>query len=227
MLAVLYDIHGNLPALEAVLEDARGAGADRFLLGGDYAAFGAWPAETVARLDALRDATWIRGNWDRWLATHPAEDLPAEPVIRAAAAAALEELDAATVQRLGALPPTAALGGACFCHASPASDMRGFSPEPDDTDEELAGDVAQPLLVFGHTHLQFARRRGGTLLCNPGSVGLPFDRDQRAAYALLPEGGEPELRRVSYDHAAVAAALRERGEAWADSTAGRIERAGP
>ena len=65
MLALLYDIHGNLPALEAVLEDAEGAGADRFILGGDYAAFGAWPAETVERLRGL-DARWLRGNVDRW-----------------------------------------------------------------------------------------------------------------------------------------------------------------
>ena len=60
MIALLYDVHGNLPALEAVLEDAEGAGADRYLLGGDYAAFGAWPAETVGRLKAL-DALWLRG----------------------------------------------------------------------------------------------------------------------------------------------------------------------
>ena len=63
MLALLYDIHGNLPALDAVLEDCP---ADRFLLGGDYTAFGAWPRETVARLREL-DAEWIRGNVDRWL----------------------------------------------------------------------------------------------------------------------------------------------------------------
>ncbi len=60
MLALLYDIHGNLPALEAVLEDAEGAGADRFILGGDYAAFGAWPAETVERLRGLDAALAAR-----------------------------------------------------------------------------------------------------------------------------------------------------------------------
>jgi hypothetical protein len=63
VIALLYDVHGNLPALEAVLKDAEGAGADRFLLGGDYAAFGGWPAETVGRLKAL-DARWLRGNVD-------------------------------------------------------------------------------------------------------------------------------------------------------------------
>src|ERR687894_186122 len=68
VLAVLYDIHGNLPALEAVLADAHEQGARRFFLGGDYATFGAWPAQTVARLRELQDATWIRGNWERWQA---------------------------------------------------------------------------------------------------------------------------------------------------------------
>ena len=65
MLALLFDIHGNLPALEAVLDDARATGAQRYLLGGDYAVFGGWPAETLARLRELPDATWIRGNADR------------------------------------------------------------------------------------------------------------------------------------------------------------------
>ncbi len=67
MRGLLYDIHGNLLALEAVLEDADGLGVDRFVLGGDYALFGAWPSETVERLRRL-DAVWIRGNGERWTA---------------------------------------------------------------------------------------------------------------------------------------------------------------
>ena len=75
MLALLYDVHGNLPALEAVLKDCP---ADRYLLGGDYAVAGAWPRETVARLDGL-DAEWIRGNTDRWLVdAHDAPDAVAD-----------------------------------------------------------------------------------------------------------------------------------------------------
>jgi hypothetical protein len=65
VLALLYDVHGNLPALEAVLRDAETAGATRFLLGGDYALFGPFPGETIERLRALPDASWIRGNVDR------------------------------------------------------------------------------------------------------------------------------------------------------------------
>ncbi len=66
VIAVLYDVHGNLQALDAVLADARAAGASHWVLGGDYALFGAWPAETVARLRELEPASWIRGNVDRW-----------------------------------------------------------------------------------------------------------------------------------------------------------------
>jgi hypothetical protein len=66
-IALLYDVHGNLLALNAVLEDAEAAGADSYLLGGDYAAFGPWPRETVERLQLLPRALWIRGNGERWL----------------------------------------------------------------------------------------------------------------------------------------------------------------
>jgi len=68
MRALIYDVHGNVLALEAVLEDVHAAGANRFLLGGDYGLFGPWPEETVATLRGLPDATWIRGNVDRWTA---------------------------------------------------------------------------------------------------------------------------------------------------------------
>ena len=226
MLAVLYDIHGNLPALEAVLADAHAQGAGRFLLGGDYAAFGAWPAQTVARLDELQDATWIRGNWDRWQVDP--SSLPDDEVVQGAARAVLAELDERTVARLGALPPTVSSDETLFCHASPSSDMRSFAPDGAGEDEaELLAGVAEPRVVFGHTHLQFKRASaGGITLVNPGSVGLPLDGDTRAAYALLHPSGEVELRRVAYDHAHAAAALRERGEPWTEAIAQRLENAG-
>ena len=85
-LAVLYDVHGNLPALDAVLEDARFHGAERFMLGGDYSLFGPWPGETVARLREL-PAAWIRGNGERWTAA-PA-DAPDDEVVQGAIGAVL------------------------------------------------------------------------------------------------------------------------------------------
>src|SRR5437763_10661022 len=84
-VALLYDVHGNLPGLEAVLDDAAEQGAEQFVLGGDYALFGAWPEETVARLRELPDARWIRGNGERWTA-RPGE-APDNEVVQGAIAA--------------------------------------------------------------------------------------------------------------------------------------------
>src|SRR4051812_50082762 len=86
MEALVYDVHGNLPALEAVLADAAGQGADRYVLGGDYALFGGWPAETVDLLKTLTAALWIRGNGERW--TNAPGDAPDNPVVQGAIAAA-------------------------------------------------------------------------------------------------------------------------------------------
>jgi predicted phosphodiesterase len=71
LLGILYDIHGNLPALERVLEDASALDVDRWLLGGDYGTPSPWPEETIARLKELPNATWIRGNGERWLREPP------------------------------------------------------------------------------------------------------------------------------------------------------------
>src|SRR5439155_17153293 len=116
--------------------------------------------------------------------------------------------------------------GTLYCHGSPVSDVRSFFPQPGPDDEELLAGVAERRLVFGHTHLQFSRTvEGGTELVNPGSVGMPMDGDQRAAYALVGDDGALDLRRVAYDHEASAAAVRERlGEAG-ELPARRIERA--
>src|SRR5438045_3968877 len=97
MLAMLFDIHGNLPALEAVLDDARAQGADRWLLGGDFAVFGGWPAETVAKLQELPEASWIRGNVDRWAATAP----PDFDLALGGVSACREMLDVETIELLG------------------------------------------------------------------------------------------------------------------------------
>ncbi len=223
MLALLYDIHGNLGALDAVLEDAERAGARSFVLGGDYALFGAYPWETLERLRTL-DADWIRGNGERWSAAPG--DAPDDAVVQEAIAASREALDASTLEELAALPETIRIEGALYCHASPASDVRSFWPEPADDEGELLAGVDEERLVFGHTHLPFRRRsERGVELVNPGSVGLPFDGDPRAAYAIVDDAGKVEHRRVEYDHAASARALRERFEGgFVDRFSGAIER---
>jgi predicted phosphodiesterase len=217
MLALLFDIHGNLPALEAVLDDARAAGARRYLLGGDYAVFGGWQPETIARLRELQDATWIRGNVDRWAASHVPEPEP----IHSGVLATRDLLDAESIAALGALPESADLGGGTRAwHASPKSDLRSFTPEPGDDEAELLEGVRERRLIFGHTHLPFRRMSavGDVELVNPGSVGMPFDGDHRAGYALLAADGTIVHRRIAYDHAPVAAALRERYDdaPWVD-----------
>jgi diadenosine tetraphosphatase ApaH/serine/threonine PP2A family protein phosphatase len=226
VLALLYDMHGNLRAFRAVLADARAAGATWFLLGGDYAAFGAEPVETLAELRALDDAVWIRGNWERWCA-HPEQALD-NPVVQGALRAVLAALDEATVAQLGALPTSAVLDGTRYCHGSPRSDMDSFLPEPQDGEEDLLEDATEHRIVFGHTHLQFTRSTAGVVeLVNPGSVGFPLDGDTRAAYALVDDEGAIELRRVDYDVEAAAGALLERyaGEEWAAATAERLRAA--
>jgi predicted phosphodiesterase len=223
LIALIYDVHGNLPALEAVLEDAREAGAERFLLGGDYALFGAWPAETVARLRDL-DADWIRGNGERWTA-NPSH-APDDPVVQGAIAASREALGEETVAELAALPESHTQGDCLFVHGSPSSDVRSFLPDPAPDEPELLAGVTADRLVFGHTHLQFRRRATrGIELLNPGSVGMPFDGDPRAGYALIGDDGEIEARRVLYDRVAAATAVRERFPEFGETVARRIEQA--
>lgn len=219
MLAVLYDVHGNLPALEAVLADARAAGADRFVLGGDYCAEGPWPRETLERLQALPEASWIRGNTDRALLGD--DDLlgPDGPLVFARGALARDQ-----VEWLHTLPERLAFGGELFCHASPLSDEETFGPEPAPGDERLLAGEHRRTIVFGHSHVQF-RRPGPaqTQLVNPGSVGMPLDGDARAAWALRSPDGAIELRRTEYDRAEVIARLREIGSEWAELVARRLE----
>jgi diadenosine tetraphosphatase ApaH/serine/threonine PP2A family protein phosphatase len=226
MLALLYDIHGNLPALEAVLADAEAAGADRFLLGGDYALFGAWPGEVLDRLEALPYATWIRGNGERW--TSDPANAPDTELVQEAVRECARLIGAERVSTLAALPEQAVLDGTRFCHGSPVSDVRSFFAQPADDEPELLAGVAERRLVFGHTHLGFMRDAvtpDGPELLNPGSVGMPFDGDPRAAYALIHDDRTVERRRVGYDHLLVGRALRERFGAWAETVAKRIEQA--
>jgi diadenosine tetraphosphatase ApaH/serine/threonine PP2A family protein phosphatase len=203
VLGLLYDIHGNLPALEAVLEDCP---ADQFLLGGDYTAFGAWPRETIARLREL-DADWIRGNVDRWMV----DDSDVIDAVRPLIERSREMLGEQLSRELAALPESTTSDDTLYCHASPLSDMESFFPEAHETDAELLMGVEARRVVFGHTHLQFTRvGPGGIELVNPGSVGMPLDGDRRAAYALLADDDSVELRRVEYDWQLAAREVRAR-----------------
>jgi predicted phosphodiesterase len=219
MLACLYDVHGNLPALEAVLEDAQARGATRWVLGGDYALLGGWPAETVARLRELENAVWIRGNGERW--TGEPDSAPEHLVRDGAIGFVRRELGEELVAAMHEIAALAHDRDALVCHASPPSDVRSFLPEPADDEAELLDGVRHARVIFGHTHLPFRRVSavGGIELVNPGSVGLPLDGDVRAAYAFVEPHGAVEHRRVEYDVSAAVERLRSIGEPWCDVVA--------
>src|SRR3954454_20095927 len=139
MEALVYDVHGNLLALEAVLADASTAGVTGYVLGGDYALFGGWPKETVQRLRELEPALWIRGNGERWTARP--QDAPENPVVPGAIAAARAALGEQLVEDLAALPASITRGETLICHGSPQSDVRSFEPEPADDEPELLDKV--------------------------------------------------------------------------------------
>jgi diadenosine tetraphosphatase ApaH/serine/threonine PP2A family protein phosphatase len=220
VLAVLYDIHGNLIALDEVLKDAEALGADSYLLGGDFASWSPWPRETIERLRGLPGATWIRGNGERWLKEPPLD--------RPEVMQALSENDSglgADEGWLSSLQAQVELDGILFVHGSPLSDVESFAREPTNDDERLLNGQRDRTVVFGHSHLQF-RRPGpnGTTLVNPGSAGMPLDGDVRAAYALLREDGELEFRRVEYDVERAARTWEEVGGTFGMFAAQRLRR---
>ncbi len=221
MLGLLYDIHGNLPALEAVLADAERVGVDRWLLGGDYGTPSPWPLETLARLRKLDNATWIRGNGERWL-REPPTDLPE---VMASYEHFLGDLPDDEIAWLYALPERAELDGVLYVHGSPLSDVESFAPEPQEDEARMLAGVRDRVVVFGHSHQQF-RRPGpdGTTLVNPGSAGMPLDGDRRAAWAVSPASGEFEFRRCEYDVERAAAGYRGMSGEFGEFAARRIEK---
>jgi predicted phosphodiesterase len=206
MLGVLYDIHGNMPALEPVLEEAQAVGVDRWLLGGDYGTPSPWPLETLDRLRKLEPATWIRGNGERWLRDPPLD----RPEVMQVYELFTGGLPDSVVEWLYGLPPQAELDGVLYVHGSPLADDDSFAPQPQEGEQRLLAGVHDRLVVFGHSHQQF-RRPGpeNTELLNPGSVGMPWDGDHRAAYAVI-DGDRVECRRVEYDWEGSVAAVRDR-----------------
>jgi len=221
MLALLYDVHGNLPALEAVLSDAREAGAERWLLGGDYGTPSPWPLETLECLRRLRGATWIRGNGERWL-VEPPEDRPEVIDVYERFRGSIPEHEVAW---LYGLPLQAELDGVLYVHGSPLADDESFAAEPQPGEERLLAGVRDRTVVFGHSHLQF-RRPGAnrTDLVNPGSVGMPLDGNRRAAWALRTDTGDLDFRRTEYDWERAAAGYRSLGGDFGELAARRIER---
>ena len=221
MLGLLYDIHGNLPALERVLEQAEAEGVDRWLLGGDYGTPSPWPLETLDRLEQLPNATWIRGNGERWLREPPLD----RPEVMKSYEIFAGGLPDDVVDWLYGLPPQAELDGVLYVHGSPLSDVESFAPQPEADEGRLLAGVRDRRIVFGHSHQQF-RRPGpaGVELLNPGSVGMPLDGDTRSAWAVRTARGDFEFRRTEYDAQRAADAYRQLGGDFGELAARRIER---
>jgi predicted phosphodiesterase len=219
VLGILYDIHGNLDALDKVLPEAEAAGVDRWLLGGDYGVVSPYPLETLSRLRELPNATWIRGNGERWL-VEPPED---RPEVRETYEGFHGQIPDEEVRWLYALPPQAEFDGILYVHGSPLADDESFAAEPQEGEERLLAGVYSRTIVFGHSHLQF-RRSGpsGTELVNPGSAGMPLDGDRRAAWAT--RNSDFTFRRTEYDVERAAAAYRAMGGDFGEFAARRIER---
>jgi predicted phosphodiesterase len=206
-IAALYDIHGNLPALDAVLAEVEVVAPDAIVVGGDVAT-GAMPAETIDRLRGLGErARFVMGNADRELVE--AFDAGARPgeaeddEFHRLTTWGASRLDRAQRDFLAGFAPVVSLeaddlGPALFCHGSPRSDtemITALTP-PERLAPMLAG-VAEPLVVCGHTHHQFELALDGRRVINAGSVGMPYQGAAAAFWLLL--GPDVELRRTDYD----------------------------
>ncbi|MFG3021858.1 metallophosphoesterase family protein [Streptomyces sp. NPDC048254] len=210
-VAVLSDIHGVLPALEAVLAEPDVCAADRIVLTGDITA-GPQPDRVIEALRELGDRVlWVSGNADRELVEYRRGERTVIPDPIGPFAA--DALTAEQVDFLAALPRTATLtirglGPVLFCHATPRDDEEIVlvDSSADRWAEVLTGiDPAVTTVVCGHTHMPYTRLARGRLVVNPGSVGMPYGRPG-AHWCLLGPG--TDLRVTSYDIPAAVARLR-------------------
>ncbi|MGB2875040.1 MAG: metallophosphoesterase family protein [Gaiellaceae bacterium] len=210
-VAALYDIHGNLPALEAVLAEVQREGVDAIVFGGDIAS-GPLPRETIDVARSLPQARFVRGNADRLDSTamNPEWDRARRWV-----EAQLEEEEIAW---LAELPFSAVLDDTLYVHATPQDDETVVTERTsDERFAEILAGVEQRRVVAGHVHMQFERRVGEVLFVNAGSVGMPYEGSPGAYWALL--GDAVELRRTDYDLEQAAARFRASSHPLADELA--------
>jgi predicted phosphodiesterase len=213
----LYDIHGNIDALEAVLADPRAADPDVVVVGGD-AVPGPFAGATLDRLDALGDPVlWLRGNGEREVAGAVSGSTPVpgdDDLAARTAGITAAEIGDDRARALGELPLTLALDDVLFCHASPRRDdeMLTRLSTPERWSIALAG-VDAALVVAGHTHQQDDRVVGAVRFVNAGSVGLPYEGDGAARWLWVADGA-PDLRRTRYDAARAGARMLASG--WPD-----------
>jgi putative phosphoesterase len=216
-VAALYDVHGNMPALEAVLAAIEAEGVDLIVSGGDVV----WGPQQGECIAALREAgaAFISGNCERDVLDARSES----------SAWCREQLTVAERDLVAAWPlaldlELEELGRVLFCHASPRSDEENVTAGmPDNEVVEALGEVDADVVVGGHTHVQLDRMVGERRLLNPGSVGLPCEGEPGAFWAIIGPGFEP--RRTAYDVERAVALLGSSGfplaTAFEDAIRGR------
>lgn len=225
-VAALYDIHGNLPALEAVLAEVRRASIDQLVVGGDVFP-GPMSGDTLeCLLDLDMPVRFIQGNGDREVlalaAGKPSDSVPEQ--YRATMRWVAQQLDPEHRRQMADWPRSCrveipGLGDVLFCHATPRSDTEIFTRSTaEDRLRAIFEEPNAPLVVCGHTHMQFDRRIGGVRVVNAGSVGMPFG-DPGAYWLLL--GPDVQLRQTRYDLEHAAERIRATDYPQADDFAAR------
>ena len=222
-VAAISDIHGNLPALEAVLGEVNAEKPDLLVFCGDVAS-GPMPAETIELLMSLKGARFVRGNADRGLVEEfdgkPPSSMPGPFAAWCASQITVEQRDF-----LAAFEDTVSVGGVdelgdvLFCHATPRNDTDVFTIEtPVGRVQTLLAGVDADVVVCGHTHMQFDRMIGRVRVVNAGSVGMPYG-EPGAYWALLGPG--LRLRKTAYNREAAAARIKAKGSDDAETFATR------
>jgi predicted phosphodiesterase len=214
-VAALYDIHGMAIPLEAVLAELQNEPVDAVLIGGD-AVSGPQPVETLELLRALALPThWIRGNGERALGPDAADAVMGGEGAEAALRFTESQLSEEDRRSLPQLSQTLklevdGLGETLFCHASPRNDLDIVTPgTPEARLRVLLEGVTERTVVAGHTHMQDDRTVDGVRWINPGSVGMPYEGEVAAFWAIL--GPDVELRRTPFDVERSAEALLASG----------------
>jgi predicted phosphodiesterase len=225
-IAALYDIHGNLPALEAVVREMRLQRVDQVVVGGDVLP-GPMPRETLKCLLELGvPVHFIHGNGEvAVLAAMAGPDLTRVPEqAREAVRWTADQLEARDERVIASWPLTLrldvpGLGNVLFCHATPRNENECFTrTTPEDRLLPVFEGVNAALVVCGHTHMQFDRLVGPTRVVNAGSVGMPFG-EPGADWLLLAPG--VQLRRTAYDIEGAADRIRNTSYPRADEFAAR------
>jgi predicted phosphodiesterase len=206
-IAVVSDIHANLTALDAVIADLRDTGVDLVVHGGDLMSGGPRPAEVI---DRVREMNWpgVYGNTDEmlWKPRRVVETLDApelhrmrDLVLAYTIPATLTAIGHARLAWLTSMPRCWSEGGLSVVHAVP-DDVWPIVPAnaPDADLHRVYAPLASTHVVYGHIHEPFVRRLAGVTVVNSGAVGMPFDGDPRASYALI-DSERVEIRRVEYD----------------------------